>query len=103
MYRDSIIYDFIFEFIPGFVAIIGSFMLVIAGVAVAFYTATSPPTCRAYGEKMQIEVDWGFWTGCMIRLHGQWLSTGDVIPVERDGKIVFAPKPVVRFQTDKAP
>jgi hypothetical protein len=59
----------------------------------AIYALMDPPTCRSKGAKMEITVDWGFWTGCMVNLRGQWLPWSEVVPVERGGKIVFVPKP----------
>jgi hypothetical protein len=46
---------------------------------------------------MQIETEWSMWTGCMNRVHGQWLPWHEVVPVERNGRIVFEPKPYVRL------
>lgn len=54
--------------------------------------------CLARGAKMQIETHYSFSTGCMINIRGAWLPWSEVIPVEVDGKIVFRPKPVVRFE-----
>ena len=54
-------------------------------------------SCLASGEKMQIETEWSMWTGCMNRVHGQWLPWHEVVPVERNGRIVFEPKPYVRL------
>ena len=54
-------------------------------------------SCHAQGDKMQIEVEYSGWTGCMIKVKGTWLPWTEVVPVERDGKIVFEPKPVVRI------
>lgn len=93
MFRDSMLYDFLTEAVPVTVAIIGCITLIV----VAIYSATSPMSCRAYGEKMVIETSWGFWTGCMINIRGQWLPSSEVVPVERDGRITFEPKPYVRL------
>jgi hypothetical protein len=54
--------------------------------------------CHATGDKMGIEVEFSSWTGCMVRIKGTWLPWTEVVPVERDGKIVFEPKPVVRLK-----
>lgn len=75
-----------------------------AGVAVpiacgAFYWTTST-TCRAMGEAMRINVYWNAWTGCMISVKGQLLPWSEVVPIERNGKIEFVPKPVIRLQSN---
>jgi hypothetical protein len=79
-------------------AVVTGIALALTGFVVAFYLATAPASCRANGQKMGIEVDWGFWTNCMINVKGTWLPLSEVVPVERDGKIVFEPKPVVRLK-----
>lgn len=84
---------FICAFICGIV-VVG---VVLVGV---LYAALDPSSCRAQSQKMGIEADWSFWTGCMVRLGDQWLPADTVIPVERDGKIVLAPRPV--FIMDRA-
>lgn len=95
MYRDSFIYDFCFEFIPAFIGFILGLTLVGTVIGFGIFAIFDPPTCHAKGDKMGLEVNWSFWTGCMINLKGQWLDSSDVIPIERDGKIVFTTKPVV--------
>jgi hypothetical protein len=78
-----------------------AFAIVFGGAAaiVILDVATSPRSCAAKGVKMSIETEWGFWTGCMINVKGQWLPWSEVIPVERNGRIEFAPKPHVTIKT----
>jgi hypothetical protein len=57
----------------------------------------SDAMCRALGDKMAITTEYGFWTGCMIEIKGQWLPWSEVVPVDRGGKITFEPKPYVRL------
>lgn len=99
--RDSILYDFVTEFMP-FMAglILGLFILGMA-IWAAVYTAFDPTTCRTRGAKMGVEVSWAFWEGCMANLKGQWLPWGDVVAVERDGKIVFVPRPQQVIKVEK--
>lgn len=94
MFQDNIIGAFFFEFIPAMFALI--FGLFLAGFLIfnVVYYTLDRPTCTAKAAKMGIETNWSYWTGCMVNLQGQWLSVSDVIPAERNGKIVFIPKPV---------
>jgi hypothetical protein len=57
-------------------------------------------SCYAYGEKMGIEVEHTFFTGCMIHVSGTWLPWTEVVPVLRDGKVAFEPKPMLRLTED---
>lgn len=95
------VHDFFVEFMPAMFAVLGGIALTIGLITVTLYTTMDPPTCRANGSKMGIEVDWEFWTGCMGHVQGTWLPWSQIVPVERDGKIVFAPKPIFRLQEAK--
>jgi hypothetical protein len=95
---NRILDSFLVEVVVPFVAFMCGFCLLIASVVVAIYLATAPASCNAMGSKMGIEVSWGFWTNCMIMVRGTWLPWSEVVPIERDGKIVFEPKPVVRLR-----
>jgi len=94
----SDIADFVAEVVATIVAVLGLLLAGIIGVGVAFYLAVAPATCYSKGNKMGIEVSWVFWTDCMIMVNGTWLPWSEVVPVLRDGKIVFEPKPVVRLK-----
>lgn len=59
------------------------------------------PTCRARGAALGLETQWGYWTGCLVTISGQTLPMSEVIPIERDGKIVFVPKQYLRPSTDQ--
>jgi hypothetical protein len=102
MGRSKII-DFLDDLIDGFLdmvpflAILGFFAAAIAIFASGALWLNSKH-CTAAGDKMGIEVEFSAFTGCMIRVKGTWLPWSEVIPVERDGKIVFEPKPVVRLK-----
>lgn len=44
--------------------------VLIIGLAYTF----GPPFCRAPAEKMGIDHDWGFWSGCMVEIEpGKWV------------------------------
>lgn len=101
MSRDSFVGEFFIEFLPAFITIVGGLAVAIGAVGVAIYYATGPTTCRAYADKMQIETSWGFWTDCMVKVQGQWLPWSDVVPVERNGTIVFVPKPQVILKSQE--
>lgn len=75
------------------VVCLGTLALSLVTIWMAIYLAFSPASCSAYGRKTGLTVEWGFWSACMVNVRGQWLRDSDVIPVERDGKIVFVPKP----------
>jgi hypothetical protein len=47
---------------------------------------------------MKLNVEWTLLTGCMIDVRGQFLPWSEVVSVERNGKIVFEPKPQIRWQ-----
>lgn len=83
----------VMELVGFMLALFGGAALLIAVIIVAVYTTTDPPTCYSRGKKMGIEVNWSFWPGCMGRVQNQWLPWDGIIPVERDGKIVFVPRP----------
>jgi hypothetical protein len=82
----------------GFMLLFVSGAAVLVG-AIIFATAwgVARPSCMAKGEAMGIETQWGFYTGCMINVRGQLLPWSEVVPVERNGRIVFEPKPYVRL------
>jgi hypothetical protein len=71
---------------------IGCAILAIGGLNYILSSAT----CRELGDKMAITTEYGFLTGCMIEIKGQWLPWSEVVPVDR-GKITFEPKPYVRL------
>lgn len=98
MYRDSMVYDFFFEFIPAMFAVTFGIAVALFAIAVVGFYTLDRPACAAKGEKTGLETYWSFRTGCMVSLGGQWVDEDDVIPVERNGKIVFAPKPVFKIE-----
>lgn len=53
--------------------------------------------CVERGAAMQIDMRWGFWTGCMVNINGQLLPSSEVVAVDRGGRIAFEPKPYVRL------
>lgn len=93
MYRGGFLNAFVTEFVPAFFGVILGIVLMLVAVVAACYSTIAPPTCRARGAKMNLEVSWGFWEGCMGNVKGQWLPWSDIVPVEKDGKIIFVPKP----------
>jgi len=99
--RGSFIYDFFTEFVPVVIGIVLGGGLVVFALIAALYTALDGPACRSRGQQMGIEVSWGFAAGCMANLKGQWLPWSEIVPVERDGKIVFVPRPHIVVKTDR--
>ena len=57
--------------------------------AVAFDMSGYP--CYAKTKKMGLEADYSIVTGCMVKVSGQWLPSTSIVPLERDGKIIFVP------------
>lgn len=86
------------EIVAMIAAYICTLAVVLVGVWAALYLIFSPATCYAHGRKTGLTVEWGFWTACMVNIQGQWLSQDMVVPVERNGKVVFVPKPVPTVQ-----
>jgi hypothetical protein len=90
-----------FEEVFGFLSFFFGFVLLAGGILVAAVGGVmyglDRPTCYERGEKMAIRVEWGLLTRCMVNIGGQWLPWDEVIPVERNGRIVFEPKPYVRL------
>lgn len=82
-FRGSFVYDFMTEFVPAMAGIIIGIALIGTAIVAAYYSTFDPPTCRAKGHQMNIEVTWGFWQGCMGSIQGQWLPWGDIVPVEQ--------------------
>lgn len=68
---------------------------VILGIMIGGFYMVSRYECSSKGELMGLQTDFGLYTGCMINIKGQWLPWTSVVPVERDGKILFVPKPEV--------
>jgi hypothetical protein len=54
-------------------------------------------TCNERQKIMNINTEYHFWSGCMVDVKGQLLPWSEVVPVERNGKIVFTAKPYVRL------
>ena len=52
-------------------------------------------------KKMGLEADHSIATGCMIKVSGQWLPSTAIVPMEKEGKIIFVPnsKHQVEFVT----
>ena len=103
MYRETLT-DRIMDSFPLFLLVmfggIGSFAA-LAAMAVSYGPVRS--TCLARGEKMEISVEWGLWTGCMVDVGGQFLPWSEVVPVKQaDGRIAFEPKPYVRLSAPKS-
>ena len=58
-------------------------------------------TCYAKAKKMGLEAEHSIATGCMVKVSGQWLPVTSIVPLERDGEIIFVPnsKHQVEFVT----
>lgn len=51
--------------------------------------------CEDRGRRMSLPVEYTALSGCMVKLGRQWLPWEMVVAVERDGQVVFIPKPVL--------
>ena len=84
-----------------FAAFFGCMFLLFALLigAIAFEMTGYP--CYAKAKKMGLEAEHSIATGCMVKVSGQWLPATSIVPLERDGKIIFVPnsKHQVEFVT----
>ena len=93
MFNDAV--DYIFA------AFVGCMFLFIALLVGAIVVDMSGYTCYAKTKKMGLEAEHSIVTGCMVKVSGQWLPATAIVPLERDGKIIFVPnsKHQVEFVT----
>lgn len=49
----------------------------------------SAKSCRDTGKKMELEADYGWWTGCLYKVNGQWIDS-DMIRVTDTGAVVIS-------------
>jgi hypothetical protein len=70
-------------------------------VAVATYNEVTGISCNNAAAIMNLESMYSFSTGCMLKVNGQFLPKSEVVPVERDGKIVFVPRNPTRIEVSK--
>ena len=84
-----------------FAALFGCMFLFIALLVGAIVVDMSGYTCYAKTKKMGLEAEYSIATGCMVKVSGQWLPVTSIVPIERDGKIIFVPnsKHQVEFVT----
>ena len=84
-----------------FAAFVGCMFLFIALLVGAIVVDMSGYTCYAKAKKMGLEAEHSIATGCMVKVSGQWLPVTSIVPLERDGKIIFVPnsKHQVEFVT----
>lgn len=85
--------DFLTEFVPMLVVSI----TIVIGLIVGGAAFVDNRMCDAAGHEMQITTSWTMFGGCMVTLKGQKLPISQVVPVERNGAIVFEPRPRVRI------
>ena len=99
----SLIQDdgFVMEVVAPTVVVVGAMALAVGTIFIALTLAFGPPICNSFGSKTGAETSWSFWTGCYIRVHGTWLPKRTVVPILRDGVVVFEPKPVVLLKSAK--
>ena len=88
------------EFFLECVPIMATIILLPLGLIIGLAVWVSSSACEAKGREMRIDTSWGLHSGCMITLKGQKLPWEEVIPVERNGAIVFEPRPRVRIDGD---
>lgn len=99
-FRESKIFEFA-SFAAGALTFMVGVIFAIIIACMLVFTTLDGPTCRSKGSVMNLDVKWNFWTGCMVSVRGQYLPWSEVIPVERDGKIVFEPKPHTVIKVEK--
>ena len=74
-----------------FAVIFGCMFLLLAALFGAIVVDMSGYTCYAKTKKMGLEAEHSIATGCMVKVSGQWLPSAAIVPLERDGKIIFVP------------
>ena len=74
-----------------FAALFGCMFLLLAALFGAIVVDMSGYTCYAKAKKMGLEAEHSIATGCMVKVSGQWLPSAAIVPLERDGKIIFVP------------
>ena len=74
-----------------FAVIFGCMFLLLAALFGAIVVDLSGYTCYARTKKMGLEAEHSIATGCMVKVSGQWLPVTSIVPLERDGKIIFVP------------
>lgn len=57
----------------------------------AGYYMTGIP-CEKSAQWLGVPGQYSISTGCMYQVQGQWVYSGDIVPVEKDGKIVLSTK-----------
>ena len=84
-----------------FAVIFGCMFLLLAALFGAIVIDLSGYTCYVKTKKMGLEAEHSIATGCMVKVSGQWLPATAIVPLERDGKIIFVPnsKHQVEFVT----
>ena len=99
-------YEGVFDFLSVVAGIIGfvlGVILLAAAVGCGIFWIFDRPECLNRGPMMGADVSWSFSTGCMVKVTGQdvYLPWREIVPVERDGKIVYVPKPYNTVKFDK--
>jgi hypothetical protein len=74
-----------------FAGIFGCMFLLLAALFGAIVVDLSGYTCYARTKMMGLEAEHSIATGCMVKVSGQWLPVTAIVPMEREGKIIFVP------------
>jgi hypothetical protein len=93
-YMDKVDKMFATAFVTIFLVVLGIFV----ALGVGAYNEMSGNSCNQKAQLMNLKSYYTISTGCMLLVNDQWLPWSEVIPVERDGKIVFVPKYPYRLE-----
>lgn len=94
------------DFIDRVFAAIGIFFVAAVVSLLTFITITAyyqftGKSCNNAAAIMNLESMYSFSTGCMLKVNGQFLPNSEIVPVERDNKIVFVPRNPTRIEVTK--
>lgn len=77
-------------FVFSFFSLVGGLLFTLVGLGI--YEVTGIP-CNTKSQMIGFESQFTIATGCMVKVNDkQWIPYSDLIPLERDGKIVYVPK-----------
>lgn len=93
--------DVINKFMDMFFLIIAGFitLMVLLLVFVIGYAATGIP-CSKNAEIMKYPYQFNWTNGCMLNVNGTWVSSSELVPVDKGDKIVYLPKHKTRTELE---
>lgn len=94
------------DYVDRLFLVLGSLFVTLMGILVlivltSLYYEFSGSSCNSKAAVMGLESKYSWATGCMVKVNNQFLLASDVIPIERDGKIVFVTKTPHRLEVNK--